>query len=322
MRSTPSTPVPGRKWRPRDIILGADGLVRPLWRAVAFLVLTTVLGSMWHMALLREVTSSLPKNAGRMLAQSVLIVTWLLLSWVLLAALDRRSFRVLGLWFYPAWARELFVGIGIGSGMMAVVVGLQAAFGAVRYAGVGPAPQAALTNAAYLAAVFFVWAAFEEVVLRGYAFQRLVDSVGRLAAIAIFPALLAVGHSGTPGATWFSTVNTVLQGVLFGVAYLKTRALWMPIGLHFAWNYTMMVVLSVPVSGLSIIRFGEKVFRVELFGPEWLSGGAYGPEGSVVLTVAAAALLVWMVRTPLLATSAAMNDILKKREATPPVEVK
>lgn len=316
MKSDPPAPVQAGRWRPRNILLGADGLVRPLWRALAFAVCFPLLSSLLP---LRAVQSGLPGNASLTVGDSALAATALLLSWGLLATLDRRSFRVLGLWFYPTWARELLIGVGIGGALMVLVVGLQAAFGGVRYSGVGSAPQAALGAALLLVAPFLMWALLEEVLFRGYGFQRLVDAVGGPAAIAVFSVFFAAGHFGTPGATRVSTANTVLQGALFAVAYLKTRALWMPLGLHFAWNYTMMVVPSLRLGNIRM-DFGEPLFRVERSGPEWLSGGAFGPEGSVVLTVATAALLVWMVRTRRLATSVAMNDLLSTRNATSSVE--
>jgi len=297
----------GEKRGARTIFLGTAGLVRPLWRALAFTVLFALSARLLPLDALRL---ALPRNVSVTLGNLALAATALFLSWGLLAVLDRRGYRVLGLWFHPAWLRESCTGVGIGCGLMTVVVGVQAALGAVHYAGVGPAPLAALRNALSLVVPFVVWAALEEVLFRGYAFQRLVDSVGSLAAIALLSVVFAAGHFGTPGATWVSTANTVLQGALFAVAYLRTRALWLPIGLHFAWNYAMMVVLSLPLESIRM-ELGEPLFRAELVGPAWLSGGAYGPEGSLALTVLATALLVWMVRTPLLRTSAAMSDLLK-----------
>jgi hypothetical protein len=304
---TDAVPPPAEhKWHPRELIVGADGLVRPVWRCVAFLVLAIFLVIVLQTAL-RVVAPDLPERWGMMVASSVVVAAWLLLSWGVLAALDRRSFRTLGLWFYSAWARELLIGIAIGAGMIAVVVGIQVAFGAVRYAGVSPAPDEALRSAGWLAVMLFIAASLEEILFRGYAFQRLVDSLGRVLAVSLFSVLFGGAHLSNPGATWLSTANTVLAGVLLAVAYLKTRALWLPIGLHWGWNYFMTAVFALPVSGFD---FGEKFFGVEFAGPEWLSGGKYGPEGSVVLTMVCVATIVALARSPRVKVSEAMSQAI------------
>jgi len=82
-------------------------------------------------------------------------------------------------------------------------------------------------------------AVFEEVAFRGYAFQRMVDAAGPIVAAAVFSGLFGALHLSNPSATPLSTANTALAGVLFSLAYLKTRGLWLPIGLHWAWNFTM-----------------------------------------------------------------------------------
>ena len=311
MTETPQPVVPATRWHPRFLFFGVDGLVRSCWRAVLFIVLALLLIKVVQ-GLLYTLFMGRSGLVGPFIQSAGFVVVWLLLSWALLAVLDRRSFRALGLWFYSPWAREFAVGIGIGAGMICVVVAIQSAFGVVHYLGVTANPAVAIGNTGRLAAMFFVAAAAEEILFRGYGFQRLVDSVGRVAAIGIFSALFGAVHLNNPSATWLSTINTVLAGVLLAVAYLKTRALWMPIGLHWAWNYCMTAVLSLPVSGF---QFGEKLFRVELTGPLWLSGGSYGPEGSVVLTVVGVAAIIFLARTGRVSPSAAMLLVLESPRA-------
>ena len=92
------------------------------------------------------------------------------------------------------------------------------------------------------------------------------------------------------------------------VAYLKTRGLWLPIGLHWAWNFMMGPVGSLPVSGFHI---GPGLAVAETSGPDWLSGGAYGPEGSVILTAVCVAGTIWLARTKSVACSPAMAEALQ-----------
>jgi len=138
----------------------------------------------------------------------------------------------------------------------------------------------------------------EELALRGGAFRILEDIFGTTAALAGSAALFGLLHALNPGATAVSTVAIALEaGVLLAAAYALARNLWLPIGIHFGWNFTVGGVFGAAVSGFA----GDKgVFSVTLAGPTLLSGGKFGPEASVVavaVTLAAAiALIVMTVR--------------------------
>jgi len=113
---------------------------------------------------------------------------------------------------------------------------------------------------------------------RGYPFQRLVEAIGSGGAILIFSMLFGFVHWMNPGANPWGLLNTVLIGVVLSVAYLRTRALWLPWGLHFAWNTTLGLVFGLPVSG---IRMFNVFVHTTAVGPEWLTGGTYGLEASL-----------------------------------------
>jgi membrane protease YdiL (CAAX protease family) len=238
----------------------------------------------------------------------VLATSGLLLeSWLFLRAFHGRSYRALGIWFYPGWGRELAAGAAIGAGLLIAVVAALAATRAVIYR--GPAGDAhALPGLLLLGGWMLLAAAFEEILFRGYLFQRLVDGAGPVAAVAIFSMLFAAAHLGNPSMTALSTANTFLSGVLLSVAYLKTRALWLPIGLHWAWNFTMGPLFSLPVSGLSL---QPTLLHFDSTGAKWLSGGAYGPEGGVALSVACVVATLWLVRTRRVSPSPAMAEALE-----------
>lgn len=301
------------------LFLAADGRVRAIWRAVLFVVLlgvvlvATAVAMLFVLRTISPVAAELAEQglggvlsmAGA-LAVTPLYVVWvavtLLLSGLLLRVLDRASFRALGLWLYRGWLRELLLGIVLGAGLIGGITALLVAGGWVRYAGLATEPGAALGSVAAVGVLLFFAAAWEELVFRGYPFQRLVESLGPLGAVLVLSALFGAGHIANPSSTPLSTADTVLAGVLLAVAYLKTRALWLPIGLHWAWNFFMGPVLGLPVSG---IRMGEPLLRTEAAGPAWLSGGAYGPEGSVVTTAVVALATVWLWRTRRISPSTA-----------------
>ena len=139
---------------------------------------------------------------------------------------------------------------------------------------------------------------FEELVFRGIVFRHLETLLGSWAALALTSAFFGASHLGNPGATLFAAFAVAMEaGLLLGAAYMLTRRLWLAIGLHAAWNFTQGWVWSVPVSGgtapggLLLTRF---------HGPEWLTGGPFGLEASlvalVVVTMAGALLLVAVQR--------------------------
>jgi membrane protease YdiL (CAAX protease family) len=101
--------------------------------------------------------------------------------------------------------------------------------------------------------------------------------------------LFGLIHAGNPNATWWAALGLALQaGVLLGAAYLACRSLWLPIGIHWGWNAIQAGVVGGTVSGHTT----KSVWTLEPAGPEVLSGGAFGLEGSIVATTLCAALAV------------------------------
>lgn len=141
--------------------------------------------------------------------------------------------------------------------------------------------------------VFLPAALHEELVFRGYPFQKLFRW-NRLFAIGFVALLFAALHARNPGVTPLGLTNIVLGGVLLGLAYAKHERLWLPIGLHLAWNLMSGPIIGHEVSGYESAR---TVF-VELgTGPEWLTGGEFGIEGSVWMTVVESIGIGWLARS-------------------------
>jgi membrane protease YdiL (CAAX protease family) len=130
----------------------------------------------------------------------------------------------------------------------------------------------------------------EELAYRGGFFRILEESFGTLVAIILSAALFGFFHIGNPGATAVSTIAIALEGgVLLAAAYVVSRNLWLPIGLHFGWNFTEGGVFGASVSGKTF----RGIFNVPLSGNDLLTGGAFGPEASLVtLAVCLAAGLI------------------------------
>ncbi len=125
-------------------------------------------------------------------------------------------------------------------------------------------------------------AVVEEVLMRGVLFRIVEESLGSWIALAFSAALFGALHAFNPGATATSSIAIALEaGVLLAAVFMLTRRLWMVIGLHTAWNFTEGGVFGASVSG------GEAhgAFVSQFHGPAVLTGGAFGPEASIVAVV-------------------------------------
>jgi uncharacterized protein len=143
-------------------------------------------------------------------------------------------------------------------------------------------------------AIAVVSGILEETLFRGILQRHLEAMFGSWAALTITSALFGLGHIGNDDATWFSSLAIALEaGILLGAAYMLTRRLWLAIGIHAAWNFTQGWVFSVPVSG------GEAPLGLLItrrIGPDWLTGGDFGLEASVVAMIVATLAGLFMLR--------------------------
>lgn len=144
----------------------------------------------------------------------------------------------------------------------------------------------------------------EEIIARGYPFQRLVQGAGPWVGQLVFAALFALGHWNNPGMAGatkaWATLNIGLAAILLGFCYLRTGSLALPIGVHLGWNWAQGSLLGFGVSGTTDIKgLWTPVFHGR---PEWLTGGAFGLEASLPCTlicgVAILGLWRWKGMTP------------------------
>jgi uncharacterized protein len=189
--------------------------------------------------------------------------------------------------------RELAIGAALGFGLITATMACLAVGGYYRVDGVGRLPSTAT-----LVVMGVFPAFFEEILMRGIVFRITEESLGTWLAIIISGLMFGLLHLANPGATVFASLCIALEaGVLLAAAYMVTRRLWLPIGMHFAWNFAQGGIYGVAVSGIA----ARGLLKSTLTGPQLLSGGAFGPEASifavVVCTSTAVALTVNAVRT-------------------------
>lgn len=133
----------------------------------------------------------------------------------------------------------------------------------------------------------------EELLFRGIMFRLIERHAGTVPALVVSAAAFGLVHAANPGATWLSSIAISLEaGVLLGAAYAGTRSLWFPIGLHFGWNFTESGIFGADVSGFDLAG----LYRSELAGTRWMTGGAFGPEAGLPAIVICLAASLFLMR--------------------------
>ncbi len=182
-------------------------------------------------------------------------------------------------------------GFLLGAALLTAVTGVLALAGCYHLVGWAPVPEGT-TRGALLGRVlllFFAVAIFEEVAVRGIVFRLLEQGIGTWLAILLSALMFGFGHRGNPGASWASSVAIAVEaGALLAAAYVATRSLWVPIGLHWAWNLFEGPVWGARVSGNDLGVLAQATFP----GPTLLTGGAFGPEAGLPAMVLGTALAV------------------------------
>ncbi len=204
---------------------------------------------------------------------------------------QREPIKAMGLVRRPHWGREFALGSALGwAGMVACVLPIALTGGLVVTLFTSQRQFALIfLNLAILA----VAALAEEVAFRGYPFQRLIDATNPTLATILMSLLFGAIHLANPGATFASTIVTIFAGWLLAIMYLRTRALWVAWGFHFTWNATMGILFGLPISGITNF---SPVVASNTIGPLWITGGDYGPEGSLICAIVILVLIFVTIR--------------------------
>lgn len=212
--------------------------------------------------------------------------------------LENLPWRSLGLTLHARWVRELIVGTAIGFAALALAVGIATVAGGLRFSIVGSEMLLAAGRSLLAwGALLFAAALAEEAVFRGYPLQTFTRAGLVLFGVILTSLLFAVVHLPNPNVVPGATLaNTAIAGVWLAVAYLKTRSLWFPLGVHWGWNLSLGWVFGLPISGTRLIS--NPLLKGDDVGPTWLTGGNYGIEGGVACTVAliVSTLFIWRTR--------------------------
>ena len=196
--------------------------------------------------------------------------------------LDKKSFESLGLKLNRQALVDILTGIGIPFVQMGLIYLTMLGLGWLVFSGFAWEfdPLTTVISSVLTLFVVFVFVGWnEEVLSRGYHLQTIASGSNLLWGVIISSILFGLLHFGNPGANWISTIGIFFAGVYLAYGYVRTKQLWLSIGLHIGWNFFEGVVFGFPVSGLDIYA----LTRINVHGPEIWTGGAFGPEAGLIV---------------------------------------
>lgn len=298
----------------QELFLNRAGRLRSGWRLLVFALLL-YLGFRLTSALIGTVLAILGPSAqaalmgnwGFVVQGFALLVPATLIGWACGKFLEDLAPRALGWAFHRGWLKDLLLGSLVGAVSLLLATMIAAIPGGLSFTLNSPlvfetVGKTLLTSLP----IFVIAAAGEEAIFRGYPLQTMARSHLAWVAIIITSVVFSWGHLGNPNAVpGFTFANTAIAGVWLAVAYLKTRSLWFPLGIHWAWNWTLGAVMGLPVSGIERLT-PEPLLRANDFGPAWLTGSSYGIEGGAACTVALLISTVFIWRTRIVSATEEM----------------
>jgi uncharacterized protein len=269
-----------------------QGKLQPIWAFVFSLMLSAlaffVSGNIGH-----EAADQKPFRS-----EFFFRILWMLLLfgiyvWMLTVAdhVEEHRIAAQGLPRSRGWLKQFMVGCVLGCGLTLLAIAPIHFWGRLRTHHFLIRWQL-LPNLGAVFLMLLCGALAEELVFRGYPFQHLERAIGSVRAVLVFSVLYGLLHLVNPYANRWGVANSVLIGILLSLAYLRTRALWLPWGIHFAWNATLGLLFGLPVSGIRVVNLWTYTVA---FGPKWLTGGEYGVEASATgaAVIVLGILLVW-----------------------------
>jgi len=216
----------------------------------------------------------------------VLAIVMIGILWLGSRKIDRRPISEYGIKFTSGWLKDFLVGNVLAALAMGGIVLIHIAMGWVEISFEQfKNPSAGFYTGLTVTLIFMAAVSFwEETYFRGYLirnlqeglhFQKSGKSLAVIAAVVISSLFFGLTHFGNPNATWISTLNISIAGMVFAYPYIITKSLAIPLGMHLSWNYFQGAVFGLPVSGS---QFEHMLMVAETTGPETFTGGNFGPE--------------------------------------------
>ncbi len=271
---------PARSFLGNIFLSPEEPRLRAGWRLLLQTLLLFLFGMVFGIVAI--LLGGLPESLGPLVGQILNFFIITASVYVARRWLDKRSFESLGLQLDKHTLLDLLAGIGITFVQMGFIYLLMLGLGWLTFEGfawdVDPI-QTVIVGVLTFLAVFLLVGWNEELLSRGYHLQTLASGLNLFWGVVISSAVFGLLHLGNPNATWVSAAGIFFAGVYLAYGYVRTKQLWLPIGLHIGWNFFEGVVFGFPVSGLDIYA----LTRITVHGPELWTGGAFGPEAGLIV---------------------------------------
>ena len=309
----------------KQVFINSSGRLRSGWRLLIFFLIVVILSVLFG-AVTKTVeqmvqfapSSGVARYLENVLFRVLFLTVALLAGYVCTRWLEGLPWRSLGLWFHAGWARDFVVGSVIGIASLALATAIATAGGGLSFTISGRAALAQVGQTLLFSGALFILAALaEEALFRGYPLQTLTRA--NLAWLGVFLTSVpfAAIHLRNPNvAAGFTFINTALAGVWLAVAYLRTRSLWFPLGVHWSWNWALGSLFGLPVSGLTNLA-PHPLMRGTDVGPAWLTGGSYGIEGGLACTIILIFSTLFILRTRLVSATPEMKSLTSQENPVP-----
>lgn len=272
-----------------NILFNTERKLRAPWRILIFIVVLVVV-----LILSAWLEQSVDRVAS-WYGYRLLVSEWgvplgtLLATWIMLKSVEGRSWSLVGLDSGAAMPGTIGYGALLGLLPIAIPCVILLLTGELRSIA---QPDGSWWGATGLSFANLLPAAFgEELLLRGYIFAVLREAMGTRFTLISTSVVFGLLHMSNPGADAQSISIVMMAGFFLGSIFLATRSLYAATAAHFVWNWFMAAALHAPVSGLAV---STPDYRVIDSGPDWLTGGPWGPEGGFAAVVGMFVVLIYL----------------------------
>lgn len=276
--------TPNRSWLQRLFISAAENRLRAGWRLLGQGLLL-----LFSVAVFGGLSNYLLGSLSNISFAGFLLLTTLFISLAITFSifiarryLDRRSFTSLGLQGTRHAINDVLFGFALTGLMIGLIFLVEWLFGWLEVESVSWQMES-IANMVFSSLTILLLFALvswqEELLSRGYWLQNLSEGLNRSLGVLLSSAIFALAHVLNPNLSWLAFLGLFLSGLFLAYGYLRTKQLWLPMGLHLGWNFFEGTVFGFPVSG----QYFYQIIRQSTSGPELITGGAFGPEAGLIL---------------------------------------
>jgi uncharacterized protein len=266
-----------------ELFIGRYG-IRAGWRFGIFLcIVVTIIASATFVAHASKHTASALEN------EVVPFAIVLFAAWVM-SRIEHRKIADYGLPLRRTLRREFWQGIVMGFVAITLLLASMRIAGVFSFGSIALHGGDAWRMGAWWGAVFLFVGLFEEFSFRGYSLFTLATGIGFWPSAVLLSGIFGLLHHLNPNETWVGALEAGATGLLFCLMLRRTGNLWMPIGFHAAWDWGETYFYGVPDSGYPA---NGHLLNSSFSGPDWITGGGTGPEGSWLCL--ALIVLLWII---------------------------